>query len=79
MKFVFPQGLKDIYDGRIWFKNEFEDLIQILNKDEIEHYDLIKNNSIIEIHLDINSEIFNNNKIPTIKILSNINDINLIL
>ena len=75
MKFIFPEGLKDLYEGRIYFKNEFENLIQILNKDEIEHFDLIKNNTIIEIELDINSEVFNLNKIPTIKILSDINDI----
>ena len=75
MKFVFPQGVKDLYEGRIYFKNEFENLIQILNKDEIEHFDLIKNNTIIEIELDINSEVFNLNKIPTIKVLSDINDI----
>ena len=75
LKIVYPEGLNDIYDGQIYFENAFENLIKITNKNEIENDDYIKNNSIIEISLDINKEVFTNNMEPKIKVFCNINEV----
>ena len=75
LKFVFPDGLRDRYKGQIYFENDNNDLIKIINAEEIEQYNFINNNTIIKLNLEINIEIFKDNKIPKIIVKSEINDI----
>ena len=75
LKFNFPNGLRDGYNGEIFFENQNEDFIKIINIDEIKQLNFIKNNSIIQLNIDMNKNIFNNEKEPKIIIKSEINDI----